>query len=362
MKKIGFFLPGNLENSGGAERVLNIVANYLCKKYKIVIFAFSVENSFYKYDERIKLISLDKNSKSNIGLFSRLKLIFFNLSKLRKIFIQEKLSCIINLNYRADLISKLLLGKTMKNYFLWEHNSFFEKKSKIEKFYRYFLLKYNKKLILVNKAEIDDYKKVFDKSKIIYIPNPLSIYSSEKTELNNNRIISVGRLDKVKNHLELLEIFKLVHMIKPEIRLTIIGKDCGQKTDIFNKIKQLNLESAVEVKEETRNITFEYLKSDLLILTSKYESFSLVLIEAKECGLPSISYNCPSGPKEIIKDGEDGFLISFGDKKSMVEKIMMLYRDKNLFKNFSKQAIINSKEYKIEKLGHIWHSFLKEEL
>ena len=80
----------------------------------------------------------------------------------------------------------------------------------------------------------------------------------------------------------------------------------------------------------------------------------MVLIEAQECGLPIVSFDCPEGPSEVIHDGEDGFLVPLADTDALAEKIITLAKDQNMRKEFGKNAKINCQRFSPEKVGGMW--------
>ena len=89
-------------------------------------------------------------------------------------------------------------------------------------------------------------------------------------------------------------------------------------------------------------------EASIYVLSSVFEGFPLVLIEAMSVGLPVVSYSCPTGPKDIVEDGKNGFLVPVNDEMKMAEKICTLIEDENLRKMMGKEAFLSSKKYKIE--------------
>ena len=194
-------------------------------------------------------------------------------------------------------------------------------------------------------------KKDWGDSKIKVINNPLSFDSKEISSCKNKKIISVGRLTKQKGFDILIDVWKKVREKHSDWILEIYGEG-NLKKELQSKIDSLNLTDSLLLKGSEKNIQSKYLEGSIYVMSSRYEGFGMVLIEAMSCGLPLVSFDCPCGPKDIIKDGENGFLIKFGNIEQMIEKINYLIenedkriemgkKSKKLSYNYSEEEIMN---------------------
>ena len=104
----------------------------------------------------------------------------------------------------------------------------------------------------------------------------------------------------------------------------------------------------------------EYLQSSLFVLPSRYEGFGLVLIEAMACGLPVVSFDCENGPRNIIRDGQNGFLVQAFDVDAFAERLLTLIRDDELRKKMGAEARQSSRQYQIEDIAMRWKSLFEE--
>jgi glycosyltransferase involved in cell wall biosynthesis len=104
----------------------------------------------------------------------------------------------------------------------------------------------------------------------------------------------------------------------------------------------------------TKNIAEEFSKSSIFVLSSRFEGFGLVLAEAMSCGLPCVSFDCPFGPRDIITDGEDGFLVENGNIEALSKSIEQLIADENLRKSMGEKAIINVARYDSSNIMNRW--------
>ena len=191
------------------------------------------------------------------------------------------------------------------------------------------------------------------------IPNSLSFYPSTQSLCTEKRVISVGRLTRQKGYPFLIEAWQIVARKYPEWKLTIFGE--GEDKEMLNRmIREAELNSSISVYPPTNNIVQEYLDSSVYVMSSIYEGFGLVLAEAMACGLPCISFDCPSGPSEIIKDGEDGFLVETENIDELAQKIILLIKNEDLRIEMGQKAKVNSQRFLPKYIMPKWISLFNE--
>ena len=144
------------------------------------------------------------------------------------------------------------------------------------------------------------------------------------------------------------------------LRLEIVG-DGSKKEELVNLCKSLNILDYVRFtgKLDSNQVEGEMLKSSLFLLTSKSESFSLVLVEASSLGIPCISFDIDVGPREIIKDGKNGFIIKDRNKELMKKKILEIMNSRDIRNEIGNNAKINAEKYYIENVVNEWKKILK---
>jgi glycosyltransferase involved in cell wall biosynthesis len=180
--------------------------------------------------------------------------------------------------------------------------------------------------------------------KVIYNPIPLEAVREQSHENVQHPffmggqyrvLIHVGRLERVKRHDRLLRIFTLAHQLRPDLRLLILGKG-SLEPELKALTRSLGVEKVVDFVGFQVNPYAWMAKADCFVLSSEYEGFPNVLIEAMACELPVVSVDCLSGPAEIIQDGQNGFLVPVHSDTCLAEAVLKLVGDPVLHTRFIK--------------------------
>lgn len=195
-------------------------------------------------------------------------------------------------------------------------------------------------------------------NNVSVIPNPVQL-STVKSSLSAKRLLAIGRLVYQKNFASLIRAFSIVAKRFPEWSLDIFGEG-NERGDLISLIESLHLSDSVHLAGNQSNIKEHLPDYSLFTLSSKSEGFGLVLIEAMSGGLPVISYACPCGPKDIIRDGIDGFLVPPGDETMLAERICQLIEDESLRRKMGAAAQERAKEFSLEKVIPMWTSLFEE--
>lgn len=192
------------------------------------------------------------------------------------------------------------------------------------------------------------------KNKVNVIPNPIIFQSPyPPSTTKEKKVIAAGRLVYQKNFSSLIRAWKQVAEKHPDWILEIYGEG-ALKIELESLITELNLKRHVFLKGKTTDIFKVMSNSSIYVLSSIYEGLPLVIIEAMSCGLPVISYTCPCGPKDVIEDEKDGFLVNVNDEIELAKKINILIENEKLRKQMSDAAIIKANKYNIDNITSKW--------
>jgi glycosyltransferase involved in cell wall biosynthesis len=158
----------------------------------------------------------------------------------------------------------------------------------------------------------------------------------------------------------LIKAFKEVIEILPETRLLIIGEG-PDRNKLLNLIRELGIENRVQISGIKRN-PFKYLsRANVFVLSSVSEGFGNVILEAMVCGCPVVSTDCPSGPREIITDGENGILVPVGNSAALSEVVLKVIKNHTLNKKLTMNALKRVDDFSLEKIVNQYHKIITDD-
>jgi glycosyltransferase involved in cell wall biosynthesis len=209
-------------------------------------------------------------------------------------------------------------------------------------------------LVALNQTDADDWSKCVMTE---IIANMAHLNDGALSNLNAKSIIFAGRYTKQKGIPYLFKVWEIVHAKYPDWHLHLYG-EVGEEYGFAIKEAE-RLGSNIHVNRSTNDIFAKYRESSILVLTSIYEPFGLVMPEAMSCGLPVVAFDCPYGPANIITDGEDGFLVNTCDVQSFANRVCLLIEDENLRRQMGKKAIASSQRYSAEIIMPKWNALFE---
>lgn len=378
--KIVYFLV-NPSHSGGIERVICQKANYLAEKYcydvTIITTDKGTQKNAFDFSSKIKFINLDINygELDGLSIWKRLtqqiKKRKKHKNKLTEVLGVLKPDICISVGYHDVTILPQIknVGKKIVEFHFSKQYMLIEYKHSSKSFLlrvffllgeyrkRFFLKKYDAFVVLTE----EDKKKWGEFTNILSIPNPLSHSVSHDSSLcQNKKVISVGRLTTQKGFSYLINAWRILkEKNNNDWVLNIFGK--GEDFDVLNDmICEYGLEDSIFLRGYASDIYDEYINSSICIMSSLYEGFPMVLLEATSCGLPCVSFNCPTGPSEILKDGEDGFLVKEGDVEDMAMKVLLLIENEGLRQQMGVAAKKNSERFHVDNVMPLWIDLFKK--
>ncbi|MBO6170240.1 MAG: glycosyltransferase family 4 protein [Bacteroidales bacterium] len=195
--------------------------------------------------------------------------------------------------------------------------------------------------------------------RIAIIPNPLPSAPSRVSNLNNKVVITAGRLVRQKNYSSLISAWRYVNERHPDWKLKIFGEG-GLQAKLRAQIDNAGLSASVQLCGTTHHILEEMADSSIFVLSSLFEGLPLSILEAMACGLPVVSYACPCGPKDIISDGKDGFLVDPGDEKGLALRLSSIIEDEALRYEMGRAAKAKSVRFSPEIISEKWMALFNE--
>ena len=370
--KIAYIYPA-LNTIGGADRVISDKANYFAEHYGYEVYIITAHQNnhplFFKLSDKVKHIDLDVdfNKQYHHSFFKR-GFIYFRLlrqyrKKLNALLLSLKLDITITTISRdIDFLYKLKDGSKkiaeahvskeyVRNFHLLKNKGFLYQgilkiwRQKLENAIRKF-----DRLVVLTDNDAKNWNNVKD---AVVIPNSIPFYPVNYSNCTGKKIISVGRLYEQKGYDLLIYAWELVHKTYPDWTIHIYGNGEDQKK-LQQLINSKNFNNSFILEEPVTNIADKYIESSLYVMSSRFEGFGMVLIEAMACGLPVISFNCPDGPSDIITDGEDGFLVENGNIKKLADKICYLIENEGLRMKMGQNARESVKRYFPDQIMKKW--------
>lgn len=371
MKHI-LYIYSEITIKGGADKVLTEKANYLATHgYRITILTESQMGrpmSFQLFPQVGHVdMGLDFNSQYTHGLFRRLwiynTLMWQYRKKLKETLLELHPDIVITTMGRSlsllpnmkDGSVKLGEAHTTINHLRSLH--LMEQKGGVfkwvAKYMRWNMCRCASKLsaiVLLTPCDAKDWEGI---TKTFVIPNPLSFYPSEGAKLDNKQVIMVGRYNDAKGYDYLIPAWEMVHQRYPDWVLNVYGS--GElHNEVSQWVRDRHLEHTVVLHDPVDNIMDKYMESSICVLSSRYEGFSLVMLEGMACGVPFVSFDCPHGPRHIIRNGEDGILVDFLNTKALADGICLLIQDEHLRKQMGANARKNIARFSKDTVMKQW--------
>jgi glycosyltransferase involved in cell wall biosynthesis len=368
IKKNIIFFTGTIdvstkEGTGGVPKLIINLANEIKEaglNVKII--------SCYK-DEKIPQFVLNKDIKceyvqtelkhaSNLSIYKKVKFWIYVIKKARILWMENKDAIIISCTPAMSLALIATKRIHKSKIYLWE-NVNFKRYGTILTGAKKILYKNVEIYITPTTSEYEYLSKTKINSKLILNANYSLPKEVEKKQLPGEKfkLLAIGRMVRQKGFDLLIQSLQELNNIDKKWEMTIIGSGPEE-----NKIKELakryQLESKINFVPHCINLDTYYRNADIYVMTSRFEGLPLVLIEAQCFGLPCVSFDCPTGPREVITHGENGLLVELGDVKKIAQEVLRLARSKELYESCSQSAKDTSKKYSPNEVFNKWLEIL----
>lgn len=355
VKKITFFIY-NMFTDGGTEKAVSLIANNLSNDYEIEIVSLykNKSNPFYNLNSNIKLINILEEGAPIYKIYS--PILYYKVAKSLRNY---KTDCFIasNMNY----IPLTLFMKRRAKYIVWEHySSAIITKKRYGYWVRKLASKLADKIVVLTESDRKENIKKFGTlpTKIKTIYNPIEMKENKQPyDEKSKRIISVGRLVSIKGFDMLIDVATKVFAKHPDWEWHIYGEG-SLKDELQKKIEENNMQNNLKLMGRTDKLLELYKEYAMFVLTSRNEGLGMVNIEAHCAHLPIVSFNCPFGPAEIIKEDVNGYLIKCFDIDEMANKINFLIENTEKRIEMSKNTMLDKEKFKMSNVIKEWKEIL----
>lgn len=347
------FLIGNINNSGGTERVCSIIANEFAKNgYNVSILSLVEGNKpFFKLHPNVEIYNLYSKK------ISFKKSFFSVVLKVRQFVKQHRINTLIVVDSISCMFTVPALCGLNVKHVCWEHFNFnINLGLRSRDLGRKLAAKYCDYVITLTQKDKYLWEQGLKniQAKVVPIANPSPYKNIEnKPSLDSKTLLSIGRLTNQKGFDLLIEAWGLVCQTNRDWILRIVG-DGEDEQALKNQVKKLGISNRIEFIPVTKDIEYYYKNSSFYCLSSRYEGLPMVLLEAQAFGLPIIAFDCDTGPSEIINN-KNGWLVP---PKSIQELSNMILEainvDSSTYECYVKNSYSSNKRFNIDNIIYKW--------
>lgn len=357
------YITNGVNGVGGLERVLSVKTKLFIEKENYEIHIAGLEGTnfdfFYAFDPSIIFHSIHVAGNPILYMYRY-------ISEIRKLIkkVQPGILIVCDDGLKA-FITPFIRGNNIPIVYerhVSNHIFFNDEQSSLQKVIvnikvgiMNYLSPYFSVFVVLNEGNKKEWR---HKENIRVIENILSFSPKTVSSLESNRVIAVGKQSYQKNYERMIDVWKEVSEEYPDWQLRIYGKK-SDKIHLEEKIISSHLENKVILCNPDKHIMERYLESSVFLMTSRYEGQPMVLLEAMACGLPSVCFDFDHGPREIIKNRNNGFVVPYEDDKEFVNCLSSLLGDIKLRKQLGQNAKITSEKFSGESVFKKWDQLFK---
>lgn len=348
----------NVNAKGGEERMCTTLANSLSDAGYGVFIASLLSHqdvrSFYHIRNNVKVVHI-------LGSFIKRRinewfpLIKFQERRFTSFLKTNNISIVIDVDTDRTPFTSPIVKKLGIKHIAWDHFCYgrFKERAMSKIILPYLRNEVDRLVVLTKDDErlyCEDAK--IPANKIVQIYNLSPIEENQKYEHNSRTILAMGRLTYQKGFDTLIDAWSLIANVVSDWTLKIVG-DGEEKQNLLSLIRAYGLKNIV-IAPATKDPRNEYLNADLFVLSSRYEGLGLVLLEAANMSLPLVSFDCDNGPREIIKNGVNGFLVEPDNIQQLSMRLKQLIEDDSLRLQMSENALPCMKDFRREHILKQW--------
>lgn len=369
--KIAYCIPA-LYYPSGMERVLTLKANYFAEVFgyeiHIILTDGKGKKPYYELHPSITLhqLDIDYDELNEMSFYKKLPKYIAKQGrfkkKLNECLHQIRPDITISLLRRdINFINRMTDGSTKLGEIHFNKSNYRDfSNSRLPAFLRtivsnywreqlYRQLRQLKRFIVLSHEDAQEWTEL-DNVEVIH--NPLPFFPDQISDNSHKQVIAVGRYVPQKGFDRLIPAWQLVAGKHPDWILRIYGD--GMREQLQQQIDSLGITASCILEPTVSNIVDKYCESSIFALSSRFEGFGMVIIEAMACGVPPVSFTCPCGPRDIISDGKDGLLVEDENIEQLAEKISYLIENEDIRKKMGQQARMDVQRFRIENIAEQW--------
>ena len=342
-----------MSRKGGTERMTALLANALCAGHQVWVLSLQLHGGevFFELDPQVRHITLQP-AAGKLGILAQ-------IAEIHRFIKQNRIDRVINVDVGMGFYGVLAARGTKAKVITWEHGNYFNNwGSRMFPPMRRFAARHSDAMVVLTEQDRENYETHIPRCTPVYvIPNPAGTHSFTY-DVESKTILSAGLLLPIKGYGRVVELAKRLLPSRPEWRWVICG-DGPERENLERAIEEAGLTGKVLLPGTVRDMDRQYQNAALFVMTSDMEGLPMVLLEAKGWGLPLVSFDIETGPRDIISDGLNGCLVRPYDLDEMTEKIAALMDSAVLRQRYSEQSQVGMDRFAWEQVLTAWQELLE---
>lgn len=347
------FLEGDMSRKGGTERMTAMLANALSETHRVFVVSLKSEDNhvFFSLTDSV-LHTVLSPAVGKPGILSQVR-------QIHRLLLEHQIDCVINVDTGMSIYGIPAAWGTKARVITWEHANYFNNwGSRIFPYIRRFAARHSDAMVVLTEQDKENYEaRIPSRVPVYVIANPVQPHEV-LYDASSRTILSAGALLPIKGYDRAIEVARRVLPGRSAWRWVICGEG-PERERLEHMIQDAGLEGRVVLPGTVRDMESQYRSAAMVVMTSHMEGLPMVLLEAKSYGLPLVSFDIMTGPKDIIEDGVNGYLIPTGDVDVMAEKLSSLMDHEKLRATFSTASQIGMENFEWKQVLGQWETLVE---
>lgn len=346
------FLEGDMSRKGGTERMTALLANALSETHRVFVVSLKFDEGqvFFHLPDSVCHIVLSP-ATGKLGILSQIR-------QIHHLIQERQIDRVINVDTGMSIYGIPAARGTKAKVITWEHANYYNNwGSQIFPHIRRFAaLRSDAMVVLTEQDKLNYETHIPSKVPVYAIANPVQPHDVHY-DVSSRTILSAGALLSIKGYDRAIDVAKRIMPGHPDWKWIICGE--GPEREYLERlIREAGLEKQVFLIGTIRDMESQYRSAAMVVMTSQMEGLPMVLLEAKSYGLPLVSFDIMTGPRDIIEDGVNGYLVEPYDVKTMAQKLEQLVDNEEKRVSFSARSQIGLDQFHERRVLGQWETLL----